>query len=85
MYVILVYDVDAKKDPIINKFLKRYLTWVQNSVFEGELSKKSLDEVKSFIESFVTNDESVKIYEIKSRTCLRKETIGLAREPTNIV
>ncbi|MEM3862427.1 MAG: CRISPR-associated endonuclease Cas2, partial [Thermoplasmatales archaeon] len=32
MYVILVYDVDETRVSSVNKLLKKYLLWVQNSV-----------------------------------------------------
>lgn len=39
MFVILVYDVNVKRVAKILKICRQYLTWVQNSVFEGELSE----------------------------------------------
>lgn len=42
MLVILVYDVDAKRIPKVLKVGRRYLHWVQNSVFEGYLSETQL-------------------------------------------
>jgi hypothetical protein len=42
MFVIVVYDANEKR---VNKFLKtlrKYLTWVQNSVFEGEIEEAGL-------------------------------------------
>ena len=44
MYIVLVYDVSqeengARRWSRIFKICKKYLTHIQNSVFEGELSK----------------------------------------------
>ncbi|MCY0909901.1 MAG: CRISPR-associated endonuclease Cas2 [Sulfobacillus thermotolerans] len=39
MFVILVYDAGVKRDPKILKICRKYLNWVQNSVFEGELTE----------------------------------------------
>jgi CRISPR-associated endonuclease Cas2 len=39
MYVLIVYDVEVKKVTKVHKFLKLHLHWVQNSVFEGELTE----------------------------------------------
>ena len=33
MYVILVYDVDQKRTAKMLKLCRRYLSWIQNSVF----------------------------------------------------
>ncbi|MGL5084364.1 MAG: CRISPR-associated endonuclease Cas2, partial [Clostridium sp.] len=44
MYVVLVYDISGEDDGqrILNKVFKvckKYLTHIQNSVFEGELTE----------------------------------------------
>ena len=46
MYVIVVYDVWDKKTNKIHKYLKKRLHWIQNSVFEGELSKSEFIRMK---------------------------------------
>lgn len=51
MYVVLVYDVSqqengAKRWSKIFKICKRYLTHIQNSVFEGEISKAQLAQLQ---------------------------------------
>lgn len=33
MYVLVAYDVDAKRVAKVHKVLKKYLTWTQNSLF----------------------------------------------------
>ena len=35
MYVIAVYDVNQKRVAKMLKLCRRYLHWIQNSVFEG--------------------------------------------------
>lgn len=47
MYIVLVYDVSqedhgTKRWSKIFKTCKRYLTHIQNSVFEGEISRAQL-------------------------------------------
>ena len=44
MYVILVYDINVDRVDKVRKFLRQSLIWVQNSVFEGELTRHSLSE-----------------------------------------
>lgn len=39
MYVIMVYDVNVSRVQKLLKIGRKYLTWVQNSVFEGELTE----------------------------------------------
>ncbi|HDR7210657.1 TPA: CRISPR-associated endonuclease Cas2, partial [Bacillus cytotoxicus] len=42
MFVIITYDIGEKRVGKACKKLKQYLTWTQNSVFEGELSRTQL-------------------------------------------
>ena len=41
MFVIMVYDVGKKRVAKVLKKSRKYLHWVQNSVFEGEISQQS--------------------------------------------
>jgi CRISPR-associated protein Cas2 len=45
MYVILVYDMGQKRVGKMLKLCRRYLNWIQNSVFEGELTEVQLKEL----------------------------------------
>ena len=46
MYVILMYDCGEKRVGKMLKLCRRYLNWIQNSVFEGEISEVKLRELK---------------------------------------
>ncbi|MBI4647786.1 MAG: CRISPR-associated endonuclease Cas2, partial [Bacteroidia bacterium] len=45
MYVILVYDINEKRVGKMLKLCRRYLNWIQNSVFEGEITEVKLKEL----------------------------------------
>ena len=45
MYVILVYDFGEKRVNKMLKLCRKYLNWIQNSVFEGEISEARLKEL----------------------------------------
>lgn len=45
MYVILVYDVGEKRVAKMLRLCRKYLNWIQNSVFEGELTEVQLKEL----------------------------------------
>ena len=53
MYVILVYDFGEKRVAKMLKLCRRYLNWVQNSVFEGEISDVRLKELLMYIKMFM--------------------------------
>jgi CRISPR-associated protein Cas2 len=46
MYLILVYDIEVDRVNKVLKTCRKYLNWVQNSVFEGEITKGSLEKLK---------------------------------------
>ncbi|EDP75965.1 CRISPR-associated endonuclease Cas2 [Hydrogenivirga sp. 128-5-R1-1] len=69
MKVILVYDIateepkDQQRLNKVRKIVRRYITHVQKSVFEGELTKSKLERMKSEILRVVDREkDSVIIY-----------------------
>lgn len=48
MYVIIVYDIEEDRVDRVNKILKRFLNWRQNSVFEGELAARRTESGNCF-------------------------------------
>jgi len=87
MYVIIVYDVEQKKVNKLCKFLRRYLHWVQNSVFEGEVSEGQFFKIKKGIEKIISQKEdSILIYIGRSQHWIKKEIIGKEKSPiSNII
>lgn len=82
MYVIIVYDVDVDRVAKVNKLLKCYLNWKQNSVFEGELSLSQLEKIKIGLKEVIDVEiDSVLIYKLPSQKNLEKEIIGVDKSP----
>jgi CRISPR-associated protein Cas2 len=80
MYVLLVYDVEVKRVGKIHKFLKRHLQWVQNSVFEGELTEAQVETVKAGLRSIMDDEnDSVLLYTARDQRWLSRETLGPER------
>ena len=80
MYIIAVYDVDSKRCGKMLKLCRRYLNWIQNSVFEGELSEVKLKELK--LEAKAIMDEqtdSFIIFQNRHKNWLEKDVIGKER------
>ena len=57
MYVIVVYDVGEKRVGKMLRLCRQYLCWIQNSVFEGELSEAKFRELKLKINSIIEQSE----------------------------
>ena len=75
-YVIVVYDVEASRTTKFLKYLRRYLTHVQNSVFEGELTDGTYREVREELESMLNDGESVMIYRMSSEKYVERSVFG---------
>lgn len=83
MYVLLVYDVEVARVTKVHKFLKRHLHWVQNSVFEGELTDAQIETVKAGLRRLLSDDaDSVLIYTAREQRWLTRETLGRDRGET---
>ena len=83
MYIILVYDVREERVSKVLKYLRRYLNWVQNSVFEGEITPARLERMKMGLRKILKEDEdSVYIYKLRDERWMEKEVIGQKRAIT---
>lgn len=77
MYVILVYDCGEKRVGKMLKLCRRYLNWIQNSVFEGEISEVKLNELILHAKSIMEIDEdSVIIFKSRQEKWLEKQVVG---------
>jgi len=84
MNIILVYDIGEKRVQKVHKLLKRYLNWVQNSVFEGELTKGRFEAMKIELEDRIKEEEdSVIIYKLGSLKYTEREIIGVEKNLTD--
>ncbi|MEM0466087.1 MAG: CRISPR-associated endonuclease Cas2 [Candidatus Thermoplasmatota archaeon] len=80
MYVIVVYDVNVDRVNKVRIFLKQYLNWVQNSVFEGELTKSELSIVEHAVQELINQSEdSVRIYVLRSDKYLEMIEVGTSK------
>lgn len=59
MYVLMTYDVEAKRTEKFKKLLRRYLEHIQYSVFSGDLSEAKLMELRRAISRLLHPGELV--------------------------
>ncbi|MCG8387654.1 MAG: CRISPR-associated endonuclease Cas2 [Cytophagales bacterium] len=76
MYCILVYDIGEKRVNKMLKLCRRYLHWIQNSVFEGELTEVQLKKLKSEAKGIMEESDSLIIFKSKDARWLDKEVVG---------
>lgn len=85
MYVILVYDFGEKRVNKMLKLCRRYLNWIQNSVFEGEISEARLKEFLMQTDKFMRKDEdSIIIFCGPSQSSMDKRIIGKERSSIDV-
>lgn len=85
MYCILVYDVGEKRVAKMLKLCRRYLNWIQNSVFEGAITEVKLKELKMEAKKILRPDhDSVIIFTSRQERWLDKEVIGVERNELDV-
>jgi len=87
VHAIIVYDVSMERVNKVRIFLKQYLDWMQNSVFEGDITKAKLKEVELGLkEVIVEKEDSIIIYVSRTEQLIKQKFIGEPKvEPTNIL
>ena len=85
MYIILVYDCGEKRVGKILKLCRKYLNWIQNSVFEGEISEVKLKELIFSAKKIMNVEEdSLIIFSGLSEKRLDKQIIGKERNRIDV-
>ncbi|WP_028669138.1 CRISPR-associated endonuclease Cas2 [Runella zeae] len=80
MYVILVYDIGEKRVAKMLKHCRKYLNWIQNSVFEGEITEVKLKEMLMGARAIMKEEQdSVILFKSRNERWLDKEIIGVER------
>lgn len=77
MYIILVYDIGQKRVGKMLKLCRQYLNWIQNSVFEGEISEVKLKELQQKAKKIMDiEQDSLIIFKSRNEKWLEKEVVG---------
>ena len=80
VFTIMVYDIGEKRVGKVLKISRKYLYWVQNSVFEGEISEAKLVKLKEELSRKIDKDEdSVIFYHFRTTRYSERETLGIKR------
>ncbi|MBB4917236.1 CRISPR-associated endonuclease Cas2 [Streptosporangium saharense] len=86
MFVIVVYDTLAERNPGVIKVCRQYLHWVQRSVFQGELStaqhRKFVNAINARIDP---SYDSVLIYRTQGPHTIQLDQLGQTLGNTNPV
>jgi len=87
MYLVVVYDISEKRVNTVCKFLRTYLYWIQNSVFEGEVTDANFEKIKAELRKIIDEKEdSIIFFKFPSKVNVDKEILGVERnEISNIL
>lgn len=81
MYYIVVYDIaNERRLPKVLKVCRRYLNWIQNSVFEGELTDGQFEGLISELKKKIKKEEdSIIFYSVNDQKWITKEVVGVEK------
>lgn len=89
MYVVLVYDINQndngqKRWKHVFTTCKKYLSHIQNSVFEGEISKAQLAQLQQDLKPYIDEKiDSVIVFKSRQERWLDKEFWGKEDDKTD--
>ncbi len=84
MYIILVYDIGQKRVGKMLKLCRRYLNWIQNSVFEGEMTEVQLKELLHEAKRIMNEEQdSLILFKNRDQKWLDKQIVGVERQSTD--
>jgi len=90
MYVIAMYDINTetkagrKRLRQIFKLMKIYLIRIQNSVFEGELTKAKFEEMKLKVNDLIDSAiDSVIFFKSRDIKWMDKDICGFEKDDTD--
>jgi CRISPR-associated protein Cas2 len=76
-YIIAVYDVGQKRVGKMLKLFRRYLTWVQNSVFEGDLTGAQLRQLQLEAEALLDENDGIVFYTLRDERYSERIALGV--------
>jgi len=86
MFVIVAYDVNVKRVNRVLKIGRRYLSWTQNSLLEGELTKAQLSNLKADLKKVIKEEEdSVIFYLLRQEKYLDRQIMGQEKGKLSLI
>ncbi len=87
MYVVVVYDTAAERNPRILRTCRQYLHHVQRSVFEGHLSPAQLRRFRTAVHTAIdTSYDSVLVYTFPPGATPQRDEWGTPQPaPSNVL
>jgi CRISPR-associated protein Cas2 len=78
--VIIAYDIGIERLRKVYVIMKQYLSWIQNSAFEGDLTKAQLEELRVRISEVIdAASDSVVVFTIPNPEWIERTVWGKER------
>jgi CRISPR-associated protein Cas2 len=82
MYAIIVYDIKVERVNKVKGYLRKHLNWIQNSVFEGDITLSELEIIKKGLKNIINkNEDSVIIFTVRSEKAFKRQVLGIEKAP----
>ncbi len=86
LYLIVTYDVEQERVGKILKICRKYLNWVQNSVFEGEITTAKFEKLKLELQRNIEKStDSIRFYILKDKNLINLEILGQDKGITSFI
>ena len=86
MFLIMVYDIEQKRVNKVLKIGRKYLTWVQNSVLEGEIRNAAFERLKVELKNTIDEKkDSVIFYKFRTKMYTDRETMGIKKGGEGVI
>ncbi|QEF94772.1 CRISPR-associated endonuclease Cas2 [Methanothermobacter sp. KEPCO-1] len=86
MYLLIVYDVGVERVNRVKSYLRTELHWVQNSVFEGEVTGSQFRRIEMNLKRIIDEDrDSVVIYSFRSESAVKRNVLGVEKSPLDVI
>jgi len=86
VYLLIVYDVGVERVNRVKSYLRTELHWVQNSVFEGEVTESQFRRIETNLERIIDRErDSVIIYSFRSERAMNRNVLGLEKSPLDVI
>lgn len=85
MHIILIYDIGEKRVSKVHKICKKYLHWIQNSVFQGDITEATLAKLELELKKVIDRDtDSIIRFKFFGETSFEKRIIGIEKNVPNM-
>lgn len=85
MKLLAVYDVSVKRNKFVFRLFKQYLSAVQKSVFEGDITEKQFRELKEKLSVKIKDEDCIIFYLLDRLPLGTTEVLGTTKERSGIL